>query len=139
MGQSAADQASAAEEEQDPTAEEQDLSSEESDVKRMTTRRRHIYLRGHFRWNDIRCQPPYNETPIAFSEDLLWVARKRKWRVVRLPSTGGPLARFKRAISSWWRREPVHGQPPILSGAVFDTVDLSGFDLSGADLRGATF
>jgi uncharacterized protein YjbI with pentapeptide repeats len=119
--------------------EEQEPESSEQDIERLSLHRRRTYLRGRYRWNQIRCQSPYNETPIHFKTDLMWIARKRGWRILALSQDGRWLARHGRALWSRLRREPARGDPPNLRGAVLKNIDLSGLDLSGANLEGATF
>lgn len=105
-------------------AEEFEPESDAPKIEDLSLRRRHIYYQGQRYWNLARCRPPYEGTPILFSDDLMWIAQQEGWRVLTYSPEGG------------W---PSGGDPPDLRGTVFKTIDLTGFDLSSAQLEDAVF
>lgn len=118
---------------------EQEFDPDDPPIDQLSARRRHIFLRGRYHWNRIRCQPPYNEISIYYVEDLLWIARQRGWTSIARLSLRQRVAHHARALKSWFRRDTTFGGPPDLRGANFVDIDLSRLDLSGANLEGATF
>lgn len=119
----------------------QEPTSDEPDIKKLSPRRRHVFLRGRYRWNRIRCQPPYDDVSIYDVEDLFWIARQRGWTSIAPLTLRARLAHYAQAIWSRLRRDRTYtyGGPPNLRGAHFVDLDLSKLDLSGANLEGATF
>src|SRR6185312_1882102 len=105
-------------------AEELEPESDAPKIEDLPPRRRHTYYRGQRYWNLARCRPPYEGTPIPFSDDLIWIAQQEDWRVLTYSPEGG------------W---PSGGVPPDLRGVVFKNIDLTGFDLSSAKLEEAVF